>query len=71
MMEQYVTVAFAASMMLCTPTTIRRWIRAGKIPAIRVGERGRYRIPLMALLAQDKDRLLLEALGLGTSGEEQ
>jgi excisionase family DNA binding protein len=50
-MEQFLTVEYVAALMLCSPLTVRRWIQSGKLPAVRVGKRGRYRIPLSALQA--------------------
>jgi excisionase family DNA binding protein len=61
-MEQYLTVEYAAAMMLCSPETIRRWVRAGKLPAFRAGRRGRYRIPLSAL----RPEMMLADLGRET-----
>ena len=35
--EQYMTLAEAAQRLRLTETTIRRWIRAGQLPAQKVG----------------------------------
>jgi excisionase family DNA binding protein len=37
--EEYVTVAQAAALLHVNPSTIRRWIRQGDVPAYRVGQR--------------------------------
>ena len=37
--EEYMTVAEAAALMLVAPSTIRRWIREGDLPAYRLGPR--------------------------------
>ncbi len=37
--EEYVTVAEAATLLRVAPSTIRRWIREGDVPAYRVGRR--------------------------------
>jgi excisionase family DNA binding protein len=37
--EQYVTVAEAARLLHVHPSSIRRWIDAGELPADRVGQR--------------------------------
>ncbi|MGH2618270.1 MAG: helix-turn-helix domain-containing protein, partial [Thermomicrobiales bacterium] len=37
--EEYLTVAEAATLMRVAPSTIRRWIREGDLPAYRLGRR--------------------------------
>ena len=37
--EDYLTVAEAADLLRVHPSTIRRWIRQGDVPAVRVGHR--------------------------------
>jgi excisionase family DNA binding protein len=37
--EEYLTVAEAAAHMRVAPSTIRRWIRQGDVPAYRIGRR--------------------------------
>ncbi len=37
--EEYVTVAEAAMLLRVAPSTIRRWIREGDVPAYRIGRR--------------------------------
>ena len=37
--EDYVTVAEAATLLRVAPSTIRRWIREGAVPAYRIGQR--------------------------------
>jgi excisionase family DNA binding protein len=37
--EEYVTVAEAATLLRVAPSTIRRWIREGDVPAHRIGRR--------------------------------
>jgi excisionase family DNA binding protein len=37
--EDYVTVAEAAALLRVAPSTIRRWIREGDVPAYRIGRR--------------------------------
>ena len=37
--EEYLTVAEAAALMRVAPSTIRRWIREGDLPAYRLGRR--------------------------------
>ena len=37
--EQYVTVAEAARLLQVHPSSIRRWMEAGTLPAFRVGQR--------------------------------
>ena len=37
--RKVVTVAYAADHVQVTPRTIRQWIREGRLPAVRVGER--------------------------------
>ena len=37
--EDYVTVAEAATLLRVAPSTIRRWIREGDVPAYRIGRR--------------------------------
>jgi excisionase family DNA binding protein len=37
--EQYLTVAEAARLLRVAPSTIRRWIREGDLPAYRMGKR--------------------------------
>ena len=40
--KEKMTVAEAAQYLEVHPESIRRWIRAGKIPAARVGNLGNY-----------------------------
>jgi excisionase family DNA binding protein len=37
--ENYVTVSEAAALLRVAPSTIRRWIRQGELPAYRIGHR--------------------------------
>lgn len=37
--EEYLTVTEAAALMRVAPSTIRRWIREGNLPAYRLGHR--------------------------------
>jgi excisionase family DNA binding protein len=37
--EEYVTVAEAATLLHVAPSTVRRWIREGEVPAYRIGRR--------------------------------
>ena len=37
--EEYVTVAEAATLLRVAPSTVRRWIREGDVPAYRIGRR--------------------------------
>src|SRR3954453_22307361 len=37
--EDYVTVAEAATLLRVAPSTVRRWIRDGDVPAYRIGRR--------------------------------
>jgi excisionase family DNA binding protein len=37
--EEYLTVAEAARLLRVAPSTVRRWIRDGDVPAYRVGRR--------------------------------
>ena len=37
--EDYVTVAEAATLLRVAPSTVRRWIREGDVPAVRIGRR--------------------------------
>jgi excisionase family DNA binding protein len=39
LVEDYATVDEAAALMRVAPSTIRRWIREGVLPAFRVGRR--------------------------------
>ena len=50
--RQYLTVAEVAAELACSEPTVRRRIRAGEIPAVRLGPRGSgVRIPRRALEA--------------------
>lgn len=59
-MEQFITVEFAAVLLMVCEETVRRWIRRGRLPAFRAGARGRYRIPLSAL--QPAQAIMLRGL---------
>ena len=37
--EQYLTIAEAATLLRVAPSTVRRWIREGDVPAYRLGRR--------------------------------
>jgi excisionase family DNA binding protein len=37
--DQYLTVAEAAKLLRVAPSTVRRWIRDGDVPAYRIGQR--------------------------------
>jgi excisionase family DNA binding protein len=37
--EEYLTVAEAAALLRVAPSTVRRWIRQGDVPAYRLGRR--------------------------------
>ena len=37
--DDYVTVAEAATLLRVAPSTVRRWIREGDVPAYRIGRR--------------------------------
>jgi excisionase family DNA binding protein len=51
--EEYLTVAEAANLVRVSPSTIRRWIREGNVPAYRLGPRrvGLKRDDLSAVIA--------------------
>ena len=53
--EDFVTVAEAATLLRVAPSTIRRWIREGDIPAHRIGRRR------VALRRADLARLITPA----------
>jgi excisionase family DNA binding protein len=62
--EDYVTVAEAATLLRVGPSTIRRWIREGDVPAYRIGRR------CVALRRADLTHLITPArTGIETSGE--
>jgi excisionase family DNA binding protein len=62
--EEYLTVAEAATLLRVAPSTIRRWIREGDVPAHRIGRRR------VALRRADLTRLITPArTGMETSGE--
>ena len=53
--EEYLTVAEAAALLRVAPSTIRRWIRQGDVPAHRIGRRR------VALRRADLSRLITPA----------
>jgi excisionase family DNA binding protein len=53
--EEFVTVAEAATLLRVAPSTIRRWIREGDVPAHRIGRRR------VALRRADLARLITPA----------
>jgi excisionase family DNA binding protein len=62
--EQFVTVAEAATLLGVAPSTVRRWIREGDIPAYRIGRRR------VALKRDDLSGLITPARpDMETSGE--
>jgi excisionase family DNA binding protein len=62
--EEYLTVAEAATLLRVAPSTIRRWIRQGDVPAHRIGRRR------VALKRDDLSNLITPARpGAETSGE--
>jgi excisionase family DNA binding protein len=62
--EEYLTVAEAATLLRVAPSTIRRWIRQGDVPAHRIGHRR------VALKRDDLSNLITPARsGIETSGK--
>ena len=62
--EEFLTVAEAATLLRVAPSTVRRWIRKGDVPAHRIGRRR------VALRRADLARLITPArTGMETSGE--
>ena len=60
--EEFVTVAEAATLLRVAPSTVRRWIRDGDVPAHRIGRRR------IALRRADLARLITPARpGMETS----
>ena len=53
--EEYVTVAEATTLLRVAPSTVRRWIREGDVPAHRIGRRR------VALRRADLARLITPA----------
>jgi excisionase family DNA binding protein len=53
--EEYVTVAEVATLLRVAPSTVRRWIREGDVPAHRIGRRR------VALRRADLARLITPA----------
>lgn len=41
---EFLTVKEYAAMLRVHPETVKRWARAGQIAAVRVGQRGQWRI---------------------------
>lgn len=62
--EEYVTVAEAATLLRAAPSTIRRWIREGDVPAYRLGRRR------VALRRNDLADLITPARKLNLPGDE-
>jgi excisionase family DNA binding protein len=62
--EEYLTVAEAATLLRVAPSTIRRWIREGDVPAYRIGRRR------VGLKRDDLSSLITPARpGVETSGK--
>lgn len=62
--EEFLTVAEAATLLRVAPSTIRRWIREGDVPAHRIGRRR------VALKRDDLSSLITPARpGIETSGK--
>jgi excisionase family DNA binding protein len=62
--EEYVTVTEAATLLRVAPSTVRRWIREGDVPAYRIGRRR------VALKRDDLSNLITPAgPGMETRGE--
>jgi excisionase family DNA binding protein len=62
--EEFLTVAEAATLLRVAPSTVRRWIREGDVPAYRIGRRR------VALKRDDLSNLITPARhGMETSGE--
>jgi excisionase family DNA binding protein len=59
--EEYLTVAEAATLLRVAPSTVRRWIREGDVPAYRVGRRR------VALKRDDLSNLIRPARPMGAT----
>ena len=64
-MDEYVTTEEAATRLRVSEETIRRWCRAGRLPAVQIGRQ--HRIPLQALLGRIEGR---ESAQPATQAEE-
>jgi excisionase family DNA binding protein len=63
--EEYLTVAEAATLLRVAPSTIRRWIREGDVPAHRIGRRR------LALRRTDLNTLITPARSMAEQLEDQ
>ena len=62
---EWMTVAEVAEYLRVTQETVRRWIRAGSLPALELGSRrGGYRIR-----SSDVDRFVTERYGPSPRGD--
>jgi excisionase family DNA binding protein len=61
--DEFLTVAEVAAILKLNQQTIRNWIDAGSLPAVRVGRRVR-------VLRRDLDQLLAEAEASATSASQ-
>ena len=62
--DDYVTVTQAATLLHVAPSTIRRWIREGVVPAYRIGRRR------VALKRTDLMNLITPARAAGEKGDD-
>ena len=78
--ETYLTVREAARQLLVHPTTIRRWIDQGRLPAFRLGEKrigikssdlARLVVPRSGRPGEPKDQARLEQADTRLTSEEQ
>ena len=49
MKSRFYTTAEVAAILRVSLGAVRQWVQEGKVPATRVGPRGRYRIPAQAI----------------------
>lgn len=64
MNEELLTVDEVADILRTTPNTIYRWLRAGKLPGVKIGKEWRIRRETLELRLSETNTVIIKDQGL-------